>query len=556
MNGKKAHPSLGVVMIVKNEEKNLGNILGDISTFADEIVVVDTGSTDRTREIAESFGVRLGHFTWCDDFSAARNASIDLATADYLLWLDADDRIYEDSQKKLLTLKQELDPARNKAYYLKIHNVAFDHAEDTLANQMRIFPNIRQIRFEGRIHEQVLPSLARNGIITEFLDITIHHTGYPDGETSAKKGQRNLGIQLKELEAGNNNPYLYFTIALSYLSLQDYEKCLEYIREARQRSLSPDLFKYSYNVTVESLNKLERIEEAVREAKEGVAAFPGSKTMRYNLGAVYFKAEKYGEAILELQAASRMGMDIDNYPTPPIISVTLPQYLGTSLEKTGRTAEAVQEYRKSLTNNPDWVPSLMLLGRALISRHEIDEAMVHLERAYALSGGAECRDLQLILSLCRIYRFKNREADAHRICLDALAFFPDIPHILSSLVLTSVTMNDIDRLLLSLEALMNQTGLDTDREIQDASEFSSLCSEVGRALLDKGDSISAKSLADAALLLDGNSWSAHLLDADITLGDNDEKSALASLEKAIRLGAPVDVIEKRMSVLEGRQAIR
>ncbi len=93
---------LGVVMIVKNEEKNIGSLLEDIKGIFDEVVVVDTGSPDRTLEILRSYGVNIGHFNWCDDFSAARNKSIELAVLDYLLWLDADDRIDADAGKAIL----------------------------------------------------------------------------------------------------------------------------------------------------------------------------------------------------------------------------------------------------------------------------------------------------------------------------------------------------------------------------------------------------------------------------------------------------------------------
>ena len=116
MSKSKAAMSLGAVMIVKNEVKNLGGILSDIHGVVDEICIVDTGSSDGTIALAESFGARIGHFPWNDDFSAARNHSLAIAQSDYLLWLDADDRIDEKDAKALLKLKAHLRPGKNRAY--------------------------------------------------------------------------------------------------------------------------------------------------------------------------------------------------------------------------------------------------------------------------------------------------------------------------------------------------------------------------------------------------------------------------------------------------------
>ena len=97
-------PTLGAIMIVKDEEERLASILSDIKGIVDEIVVVDTGSQDKTVSIARSYGAKVGFFTWCNDFSAARNKSIELAESDYLLWLDADDRVNTENQRKILDL--------------------------------------------------------------------------------------------------------------------------------------------------------------------------------------------------------------------------------------------------------------------------------------------------------------------------------------------------------------------------------------------------------------------------------------------------------------------
>ena len=101
--------SVSLCMIVKNEEDVLARCLESVSGLVDEIVIVDTGSADRTREIAEQFTSRVYDFAWIDDFAAARNYAFSLAEKDYCMWLDADDVLLEADRAALETLKETLD---------------------------------------------------------------------------------------------------------------------------------------------------------------------------------------------------------------------------------------------------------------------------------------------------------------------------------------------------------------------------------------------------------------------------------------------------------------
>src|SRR5436309_6510407 len=96
-----ARPRVSLCMIVRNEEKNLRDALTPVAPVVDEMVVVDTGSTDGTRQVAAGLGARVFEFAWCDDFAAARNESLRCATGDWAFWLDADDRLDADNLQKL-----------------------------------------------------------------------------------------------------------------------------------------------------------------------------------------------------------------------------------------------------------------------------------------------------------------------------------------------------------------------------------------------------------------------------------------------------------------------
>lgn len=195
----KGSVSLSLCMIVKDEADQLGDCLSQVRPVVDEIVVVDTGSTDDTREIARKLGARVFEFPWANDFSAARNESLRRATGRYLLWLDADDRIDPEEIAKIQELKAGLRPASLQAYYLLIQSASPLDGESSFY-QLRLFPNKPGVRFEGRVHEQVNFSLQRMGIPGVYLPIRIRHTGYEDPVAVHGKYERNWSILQEELK--------------------------------------------------------------------------------------------------------------------------------------------------------------------------------------------------------------------------------------------------------------------------------------------------------------------------------------------------------------------
>ncbi len=227
--------SLGVVMIVKNEEQNLPGILNEVKSFADQIVVVDTGSQDQSVEIAKKCGATIGQFDWCDDFAAARNHSIKLAETDYLLWVDADDRIDVSEQRKLQELKSQLDGA----YYLRVESATDEAAASrdgfTAFYQLRLFPRREDIIFRGRVHEELVSSVRQAGLNTQELPITIRHTGYHKAEDRIAKGRRNLAIQLKALDEGSDSAEQHYMIAASFFAVKNYNASPEHISIAREK---------------------------------------------------------------------------------------------------------------------------------------------------------------------------------------------------------------------------------------------------------------------------------------------------------------------------------
>ena len=157
-------PRLSLCMIVRDNARTLPACLESIRPWVDEMVIVDTGSVDETPRIVESFGGRLFHFPWCDDFSAARNESLRHALGDWLFWMDSDDTIPLECGRGLRALAYGDIPAHVLGFTMQVHCPGYgDDGEPdfdvTMVDHVKLFRNRPDLRFDHRIHEQVLPAM-------------------------------------------------------------------------------------------------------------------------------------------------------------------------------------------------------------------------------------------------------------------------------------------------------------------------------------------------------------------------------------------------------------
>ncbi|MCL2017435.1 MAG: glycosyltransferase family 2 protein [Alphaproteobacteria bacterium] len=189
--------TISLCMIVKDEEKAIGRCLDCVKDIVDEIVIIDTGSTDKTVEIVSKYTDKVYHFEWIDDFAAARNFSFSKATKDYVMWLDADDCLTEENRKKLLELKRTLNPEIDTV--MCVYDIAFDaNGKPTFSyNRERIMKRCESAVWHGAVHECINPF---GKVITS--DFAVHHRKEKPGEPG-----RNLRIYEKKLKNGGEfNP--------------------------------------------------------------------------------------------------------------------------------------------------------------------------------------------------------------------------------------------------------------------------------------------------------------------------------------------------------------
>lgn len=206
--------TLSLCMIVKNEEDVLGRCLDCVKSFADEIIIVDTGSTDRTKEIAAQYTDKIYDFEWINDFSAARNFSFSKATKDYVMWLDADDVIDKKNRRALKELKHTLDPQVDMV--LMKYDVAFDeHNNPTFSYyRERIFKRSMNYRWISEIHEVIE---ARGKLL--YSPIAVYHKKVRPNEPG-----RNLKIFQQMLQNGKQldpRQQYYYARELYYNGLYD-----------------------------------------------------------------------------------------------------------------------------------------------------------------------------------------------------------------------------------------------------------------------------------------------------------------------------------------------
>lgn len=214
--------TISLCLIVKNEEETIARCLESVKAAMDEIIIVDTGSTDATKEIASQFTPKVYDFAWIDDFGAARNFAFSQATQDYIMWLDADDVLLEDDLQKLLILKKDLDS--NVDSVTMNYNLASDENGNIVSSlrRNRLVKRSRQFQWIGAVHEY----LAVNGNISNS-DVTVTHK-----KERCDTADRNLNIYEKRLENGEIfSPRDLFYYANELVDHQMYEKAIEYYQK-------------------------------------------------------------------------------------------------------------------------------------------------------------------------------------------------------------------------------------------------------------------------------------------------------------------------------------
>lgn len=295
-------------LIVKNEEKNIEHCLTHLKSVVDEQIVIDTGSTDRTVEIAKKLGAKVFYFEWIEDFSAARNYAIEKAKGDWIIFLDSDEYFSEESIPIIKKCIHEADKIKGvEGLISEFINIRINgDIISTVKNvSPRIFRRKGNIRYVNRVHE-ILANVDKANSDPNLKDVSkylkIFHTGYDDKEVVEKnKNERNLNLLEKEIREEPENAKLNYYLSRQYNVEGKYEEALLYAEKALKyidKSIEFDYYCTIYSLIMTNMLALNRPYSEIKiRFDEAVTKYPKYPDYYRIIGLSAAKTGKIKEAI-------------------------------------------------------------------------------------------------------------------------------------------------------------------------------------------------------------------------------------------------------------------
>lgn len=359
--------TITLTMIVKNEAENLTDCLDSVRDQVDEIVIVDTGSSDGTPAVAGRYTDKIYQYPWSGDFSAARNFAVDQAGGEWILYLDADETLVSGSGSlKSLLARDE----RPQAYLLPLDNpTSADTGECNRFLVLRLFRNNGRYRFRGKIHEQVM--VPENGVVDIADGPVISHKLLSARERRRKRG-RNLALLKQACSAEPQNHFLHYYTGVEWLMLGKSALALPLFQQA-YHSLTDEHLHFrcpALRYLVICLKDLGRLDDAIHLCREASLRYPEFTDLYYLGGVLYEQKREYQEAVKWLGRAIVCG-------TPPPLyshmngagSFLAHYHLGYCHEMLGRRDAAESHYRQALDANLQYIYPVYNLFPLLLAKH-------------------------------------------------------------------------------------------------------------------------------------------------------------------------------------------
>ncbi|MDF2802063.1 MAG: glycosyl transferase family 2 [Anaerocolumna sp.] len=307
--------SISLCMIVKDEELVLENCLASVKDLVDEIIIVDTGSIDKTKEIARIYGAKIFDLPWENDFSKARNVSLTHATCDWILLLDADEVLNEYDIAKFQPL---MENSNYDGYHFTILNFLHDNDTSDYATHyaFRFLRNTGTYHFTGNIHEQI-EKINGDFDPSRFTlaDITLYHYGYTTSIVKSKnKRERNMPLLKKALEESPNNPFFLFNMGNEYMADIDYINALDYYEKAYKYITSDQAYTpHLYYRMILCFIELKEYSKALDLVFKALKQYPECTDIEYCKAIIYHKTYSHLLAVKSLNRCIEMGEPPMNY---------------------------------------------------------------------------------------------------------------------------------------------------------------------------------------------------------------------------------------------------
>lgn len=377
--------TLSLCMIMKDEEEHLARCLESVKGVADEIVIVDTGSTDTSVAIAERYGARVIHEPWQDDFAHHRNTGLDAATGDWILVMDADEELVNGAD--LLPLLD--DPAMDGYSLREVNYVGPQAGLDSVVNAaFRVFRNKPHHRYAGALHEQIYAAVDEAGERSAFVGVELLHYGYLDGATESKrKKERNMRLALQEVRRKPDDAFVLFNAGVEFQRAFKSDMAVDYF--ARAFKVLPDMRMNFASLLLRNLAaclvELERYDDALDVLRDSIEAYPGYTDLVYIEGQVHAARRQYRAAAASFRRAIEMG---DHSGESYMAQAGMGSFicwnaLGQVHEAMGDLRQAVSCYRKAITSSPSYYPPPYVRMAKVAMDSEGPESAVSLMRSLA-----------------------------------------------------------------------------------------------------------------------------------------------------------------------------
>lgn len=346
-------------MIAKNEEQVIGRAIDSCSGVVDEIILVDTGSEDRTVEIAKTKGAKIYFFAWKNDFAAAKNYALSKAKGDWIVFLDADEYFGNDTGKNLRKILTSLESRYNALVTYLINFDSQDNKQLDMMIQARVFKRDKNIRYVSPIHEALYNFKEGENIKAFFIEekeLVIFHTGYSRFDRGIK-ASRNLEMLLEQIKNEENpHPGYYMYLSDCYVGLGDWEKSIEYARKYIGFRMELQAYRTrAYQNIIDSMMKIGRpVLEVMQEVELAIEKFPNHPQFFFYKSYLLFENRKYDEAIPYLLKTLELHQ---NYRELEINSLAINIWyvynaLGAVYELKGECESAIYYYQIALQK--DW----------------------------------------------------------------------------------------------------------------------------------------------------------------------------------------------------------
>lgn len=343
---------ISACMIAKNEAGNIGRCIDSVKDFADEIVVVDTGSTDNTVEIAKEHGAEVGYFEWCNDFAAAKNAALDLVSGDWIIFLDADEYFNQGSGDKIIETIKIAESDHKNAIGCRMVNLDTKSGNEIAEGfSVRIFK--KGIRYQYAVHEEIFRPEGLSICAVDKKWFYLNHTGY-SALLMPTKAKRNLEIMLREIDR-EQSPIrkcsYYNYISDAYFSLRQYEESIKYGKKYIEKSGEHhfELVGCQMNSYLNIIKSLETTDGDQGEMEYWIDKMervnPNYPDAAFSRARLFMKQRRYRAALGEYQRALKLN---ENY------NGTDHNYVSASMAEIYHSCGSCQE---ALLNIPDAISS-------------------------------------------------------------------------------------------------------------------------------------------------------------------------------------------------------